>query len=166
MIQSSRLRNARCCGARCRDTLRRVLRIFVPLDPQSAPDRALDAIPPGLFKGNCAKTCLPPEPATAVPRLICCMKRILLLSVVLLGAVSASQAGVRLSIGIGVPLPGFVISQPAPVVVAPPPVCVAPPAVVVAPPVILAPAPVYFGCRPGWYGYRGWEHRRDWHHRW
>ena len=94
------------------------------------------------------------------------MKRILLLSAVLLGAVSSSQAGVRFGIGIGIPLPGVVISQPAPVMVASPVVYAPPPAVYVGPRVIVAPAPVYYGCRPGWDGYRGWAPGRGWHHRW
>src|SRR5579871_1157867 len=64
------------------------------------------------------------------------MKKLLLLSAVLLGAVSASQAGVRFNFGFGVPLP-------APVVVAPPaPVCVTPPAPVFVTPSVCAPAPV------------------------
>jgi hypothetical protein len=83
------------------------------------------------------------------------MKKILLLSAVLLGAVSVSQAGgVHLSIGLPLPplppLPGIHITAPAPVVSAPvyaPPVCAPdysysygpayyPPAVVVRPPVV------------------------------
>ena len=126
-----------------------------------------------LFKENHAKMCLPPELAAPVPRLTCCMKKILLLSAVLLGAATASQAGVRVNIGIGIPLPGVVIAQQAPVYVAPAPVYVAPapvyappPAVVVAPRVIVAPPTVYYGYRPGWYGWRGWDHHRGWGHRW
>lgn len=128
--------------------------------------RALDVMASGLFKGKHAKSCLPSEPAAAVFRLTCCMKRILLLSAVLLGAVSASQAGVRVGIGIGLPLPSVAICQPAPVVVAAPVVYAPPPAVVVAPPVLVAPAPLYYGWRPGWYGCRGWAPGRGWHHRW
>ena len=119
-----------------------------------------------LFKENHAKMCLPPELAAPVPRLTCCMKKILLLSAVLLGAATASQAGVRVNIGIGIPWPGVVIAQPAPVYVAPAPVYAPPPAVVVAPRVIVAPPTVYYGYRPGWYGWRGWDHRRGWGHRW
>ena len=123
-----------------------------------------DAAASDLFKQNVAKTHLPPEAVGAAPRLTCCMKKMLLLSAVLLGAASASQAGVQVSIGIGIPLPGVVISQPAPVVVAPPPVC-APPPVVVTRPVMVTPAPVYYGCRPVWYGYPGRQHHRGWPHR-
>ncbi len=122
-----------------------------------------DAIRRHLFKGKVAKKRRRPEPAASAYRLTSCMKRILLISAVLLGAVTASQAGIHLSIGIGVPLPGVVVTQPAPVVVAPPVVCAPPPAVVVAPPVVVAPAPVYYGWRPGWYGHRGWEHHGGWH---
>jgi len=104
-----------------------------------------------------------------------CMKRILLVSAVLLGAVSASQAGVRLNLGFGLPLPplpGIVISAPAPVLVAPP-VCVAPPVFVAPPPVVVAPPGAYFGFgfRDGYrhwdgrYPYRGWVHSRSWHRR-
>jgi hypothetical protein len=79
------------------------------------------------------------------------MKKILLLTAVLLGAVSASQAGgLHLSIGLPLPplppLPGIHITAPAPVVYAPP-VCppaysysygpaYCPPAVVIRPPVV------------------------------
>ena len=124
----------------------------------------------GLFNEKRTKIWHPLELAAALARLTYCMKRILLLSAVLLGAVSASQAGVRFGIGIGVPLPGVVISQPAPVVVAPPVYAPAPVAVC-APPVVVAPGPVYYGYRPGWYGYGGWYGGRGygwrggWHHR-
>jgi hypothetical protein len=128
--------------------------------------RATDAIPPGLFKENPAIIRWPPELVASVPRLTCCMKKTLLLLAVLFGAVTASQAGVHVNIGIGIPLPGVVIAQPAPVVIAPPPVCVPPPVVVVAPPVIVAPPPVYYGYRPGWYGYRGGGHYHGWHRGW
>ena len=99
------------------------------------------------------------------------MKKILLLSAILLGAVSASQAGVRFSIGLPLPplpLPGVVISHRAPVYCPPAPVYyAAPPVYYGAPcydaPVVVAP-PVYFGFgfRDGYrhgghnYGYRGW----------
>jgi hypothetical protein len=63
----------------------------------------------------------------------------------------AAQAGVRVSIGVGVPV------YPAPVVVAPAPVVVAAP-----PSVVYESAPVVVG---GYYGpyYRPWRHH---HHRW
>jgi hypothetical protein len=118
-----------------------------------------------LFKGNHAKMPLRHEPVAPTRRLTFCMKKILLLSAVLLGAVTASQAGVRVSIGIGIPWPGVVIAQPAPVFIAPAPVCAPPRVVVVAPPVFVATPPVYYGCRPAWYGYRGWEHRHGWGYR-
>jgi hypothetical protein len=66
-----------------------------------------------------------------------------------------AQAGVRVSIGVGLP----VVVAPAPVVVAPPP-----PAVVYPAPVIVATPPVVYGTAPvvvrGYYGpsYRHWRH--------
>jgi hypothetical protein len=70
------------------------------------------------------------------------MKKILLLSAVLLGAVSASQAGVRFNLGFGIPLPPPpVVVAPAPVYVQPSaPVCVNPPVYVT--PQVCAPAPL------------------------
>src|SRR5215467_2454290 len=75
----------------------------------------------------------------------------------------SSQAGVRVSVGIGLP----VVVAPAPVVVAP-----APPAVVYpAPPVVVAPPPVVYGSAPvvvrGYYGpyHRYWKHHRHYHRR-
>jgi hypothetical protein len=102
------------------------------------------------------------------------MKKTLVLAAVLLGAVSASQAGVHFGFGLNLPLPplpGVVIGQPAPAYSAPsyspyygynaaPPVYVAPPSVYVAPP------PVYFGWGPYWHARRGWDYRtyRGWGH--
>src|SRR6266849_5096761 len=92
------------------------------------------------------------------------MKKILLLSAILLGAVTASQAGIRFNIGLPLPplpLPGIVIGHPGPAY-CPPAAQVygAPPAYYGygAPcydaPVVVAP-PVYFGF--GFrYGYRLW----------
>src|SRR2546426_3664376 len=101
------------------------------------------------------------------------MKKILLLSAVLLGAASASQAGVRFNVGIGLPLPplpGVIIGRPAPVVVAPP-VCVAPPVYYAQPPFVVEPPSIYLGFGPGCHGYRypyyrshGWDHRGGWGH--
>lgn len=96
------------------------------------------------------------------------MKKILLLWAVLLGAVTASQAGVALNIGVGIPVPRLVIRPPIPVIAAPVPYCpprivapyVAPPAVVVGPPVI------GYGCGPVWHGPVWHGHGRGhWHRR-
>ena len=89
------------------------------------------------------------------------MKKLLLLSAVLLGAVTASQAGVRFDIGIPIPAPPVVVAppayvQPAPTYVEPPQVY-APAPVVVQPPVVVGP-PV-FGFRFGREPY--WQHFRD-----
>lgn len=93
------------------------------------------------------------------------MKKLLLLSAILIGAAAASQAGISFNIGISLPAPrGIIISRPAPVYVpapevyAPPvcepapvyepaPVCDPPTRVIVAPPVceprvVVAPRPV------------------------
>jgi hypothetical protein len=113
------------------------------------------------------------------------MKKLLLLSTVLLGAVSASQAGVRFNFGINVPIPappGMIISsparvyEPAPVVIVPPvceqpaqvitpaPVCETP--VVISPPqVVITPRPVVIehrDYRPAHYAYNSHAYdRRD-----
>jgi hypothetical protein len=97
------------------------------------------------------------------------MKKLLLLSAVLVGAVTASQAGVRFDIGIGQSWPPpLVIRAPAPVYVQPAPICapapyvVAPPAVVVAPPVV----DFRFGHEPYWQHFRDeFHHDRDYHNR-
>src|SRR3954469_9414213 len=102
------------------------------------------------------------------------MKKILLLSAVLLGAVSASQAGVHLNFGLRLPLPplplpGVVIGHPSVAVMAPAPVYADPYAygygapVYAAPPVVVAPPSVYLGIGPGYYGgyghyYHGYPH--------
>src|SRR4051794_6791996 len=118
------------------------------------------------------------------------MKKILVLSAVLLGAVTASQADVFRDIGVSVRLPFLprvVARVPVPVVVpAPAVVCEAPrqvyaPSVAVcAPaPVVHWPAPRLYGPTPAYYGHgrpwqggprwdfrhddRGWG--RDGHHR-
>jgi len=124
-----------------------------------------------LFNDNLEKTGGCGEPGGDPGRLMICMKKLILLSVVLFGVATVSHAGVRVGIGIGLPLPtvGVVVRHPAPVYVAsrpvyyvaPSPVYVAPPApVYLAPPVcytaparvcvaqpefILAPTPVYCG---------------------
>ncbi len=90
------------------------------------------------------------------------MKKLLLLSAILVGAASASQAG-GIHFGFNFPLPtppGLVISRPAPVVVAPRD-CYTP-QVVVAPPVCETPVVVTDGCYSERYVYRdGYrDHRR------
>jgi hypothetical protein len=97
------------------------------------------------------------------------MKKLLLLSVVLLVAVSASQAGVHLDIGLPLPrlplppLPGITIGRPAPRAYydAPgyyaPPVYEAPPPVYYDSPVVIAPPPLYFGFGSRSYGYHGYD---------
>jgi len=101
-------------------------------------------------------------------RLIVCMKKLLLLSAVLLGTVVASQAGVHVDIGIGFLFPyseRIIISAPPPVC-APPPVyvepryCVPAPRVVyVPPPVVYVPQRYYYYSRPTYY-----SGRSDWNH--
>ena len=76
----------------------------------------------------------------------------------------SAQAGVRVSVGIGLP----VVVAPAPVVVAPPPPAVVyptPPVVVAPPPVVYQPGPVVV---EGYYGpyYRPWRHHYYRWHRW
>src|SRR5262249_28941082 len=107
------------------------------------------------------------------------MKKILLLSAILLGAVSVSQAGLHLHLGLPLPplppLPGVSIGIPAPVYGSAysygPDYC--PPAVVVRPPIVRFGYP-YYGhynhgpyYRGGYYhGYRG-GYRGSYHHgRW
>jgi hypothetical protein len=96
------------------------------------------------------------------------MKKLLLVATVLMGGVAASQAGLNISIGIGLPhpplpRPGIVIHRPAPY--CPPPVYVAPP--ICPPRVIVACPPVYH--RPGYdrhdhrRGYDRWDRRDQGH---
>jgi hypothetical protein len=106
------------------------------------------------------------------------MKKILLLSAVLLGAATASQAGVRFSFGIPFPAPPVIVAPPPPVYVQPPvETYVEPPPVCAEPPVVVAPPVLNF--RFGYshpyyrsYPYRPYYHRdyhRDWddhHHDW
>jgi hypothetical protein len=103
------------------------------------------------------------------------MKKLLLLSAILVGAATASQAG-GIHFGFNLPLPplpGIVIGAPAPVV-APgyyyqSPGYAYPPAYayggpVCEPPVVVSPYAYYGG---GYYhrGYGGWDRDRDWGHR-
>jgi hypothetical protein len=82
----------------------------------------------------------------------------------------SAHAGVRVSIGVGLP----VVVAPAPVVVAPPPPAVVYPApvVVASPPVVVAPPPVVYRSAPvlvgRYYGYyhRPWRHPYYRWHRW
>ena len=90
------------------------------------------------------------------------MKKLLLLSSVLLGVIPASQAGVHLGFGINLPLPvppPFVISRPPAVVVAPvlPPACEPGAPVVVAPPLGYYYPPYYYPYRRGYVVHRGWD---------
>jgi hypothetical protein len=77
------------------------------------------------------------------------MKKILLFSVLLVGAASVSQAGVRFGVELGLPLPvpplpGVVISRPAPVYAPAAPVCATPAPVVYQPSICPVPqVPVY-----------------------
>ncbi len=106
------------------------------------------------------------------------MKKTILLATLVLGVVSATQAGVRVGLGFTVPLgapapvytapPPVVYSAPAPVYQAPPPVVYAPPApVYVAPPVYYPPS-IYLGFGGwGWGGHRyygGWGHHYGGHY--
>jgi hypothetical protein len=78
----------------------------------------------------------------------------------------AAQAGVRVSIGIGVPV------YRAPVIVAPPPAVVYPALVIVPPPPVVVAPPVVYGAPPVWvkgpYGHRHrhWRHHHHHKHRW
>ncbi len=91
------------------------------------------------------------------------MKKFVLLTALLFGAVSASQAGVRFNVGVGFPLPlpplpGVVISQPAPVYAQAP--CYAPPVYYgYNEPAVVVEPPVYFGFGPGYYGHGYYGHR-------
>ena len=110
------------------------------------------------------------------------MKKLLLLGVIVVGAATVAQAGVRLNFGIGIPLPGVTYSAPPPVYAAPPPafyqappapVYQAPPPVVYqAPPpvvyssqpVVYTPAPsLYFGFGSGWWHGHHWYGHHGWH---
>jgi hypothetical protein len=107
-------------------------------------------------------------------RLYYCMKKILLLSAVLLGAATASQAGVRFSFNVPLPVPPLVVAPPARAYVEPPNVYVEPPPVyALAPPVVVAPPVFEFGYRQPYYrpySYRPYSYRpyyghdHYWHH--
>jgi hypothetical protein len=104
------------------------------------------------------------------------MKKLALLTVLLVGGTLATQAGVRFGFRVSLPLPSVTIGPPV-VYQTPPPVVYSAPApyYYAAPPVVYAPpvaycAPVpgvyfgyhgYWGPRHGW-GYRGWGYRHGW----
>src|SRR3954470_4687090 len=113
------------------------------------------------------------------------MKKILLLSAVLIGATMASQAGAAPGIGFGlrlpflprlavrvplppIPVPTAVVCE-APRQVYAPVVTVCPPAPVIrlALPAPCPPGPVFHGEVRGWHGYpgRGWDHRDGYYRR-
>ena len=99
-------------------------------------------------------------------RLIFRMKKILLLSAVLLGTSVASQAGVHLDIGIGFLFPAPVIVQPAPACASPPVFvephyCEPPQVVYVPPPVIYVPQRYYYSRPPYYAGRSDWNHGRS-----
>lgn len=86
-------------------------------------------------------------------------------------APARAEGRVSLSIGLGVPVGGYVgYAPPPPVYYDPPPVYYDPPPVVYAPrphyyapPVVYSPAPAYYGASVGWQ--RHWEpgYGRRWH---
>jgi len=76
------------------------------------------------------------------------MKKLFLLGVVMVGAATVAQAGVRLNFGIGIPLPGVVYSSPAPVYTPPPPVVYQSPPVVYRAPVYQSPPPAVYQVPP------------------
>jgi hypothetical protein len=77
------------------------------------------------------------------------MKKLFLLSAVLIAAAPTARADFRFSINIGSPFP-FVVHRPPPVVACTPPVVVRVPVPVCVPPPVCAPAPVVVvpGCSP------------------
>ncbi len=99
-------------------------------------------------------------------RLIPRMKKLLLVAAVLMGGVAASQAGLNISIGIGVPRHSVVIRHPVPV--CPPPVYIAPP--VCRPRMVVPGPPVFY--QPGYEqhhqrrGYDRWDRRGQGRHHW
>ncbi len=91
------------------------------------------------------------------------MKKLLLLSAILLGAATASQAGVRFNFGFGLPLPVPAIVAPAPVYQAPVYQAPCPPVYdydYYSPSVVVSPPPLYFGYghRYGYYPYRHYSY--------
>jgi hypothetical protein len=90
-------------------------------------------------------------------RLFSRMKKLLLLSALILGTAAASQAGIDIRIGLPLPpLPSVVIGHPTPRVVVPAPrVVIEPPCapVVVAPPVCAPPPRVVYVPRRAHHGH-------------
>lgn len=144
--------------------------------PEDAPPTAtewaafVDVSTPLLFNQECRKILWLTQISTRDYRLYSCMKKILLLTAVLVGGAVASQAGVRVGVGVGIPLgapvpvfvnpPPVVYQVPAPVYTAPPPVVYqAPPPVVYAqPPVVYAPPRVVYASAPSLFLGFGWGH--------
>jgi len=108
------------------------------------------------------------------------MKKLFLLTAVLLSAATVSRAGVSFSLGLGIPLgpAGYgppVAYQAPPAYCAPAPVYAAPgpayyPPVVVSPPRLVCAPNLYLGFGPRWYGRSGGYHGpyyghgyRGWH---
>jgi hypothetical protein len=116
-----------------------------------------------------------------------CMKKLILIALVLGGMASATYAGVNVSVGFGLPFPPLphlpvpvvvahppvyapvVVAPSAPVVVAAPPVC-APPVVTYAPPVTYYPAyprvynyGYYHGSAGYHYDHHDYHGHNDWH---
>src|SRR5438552_10129120 len=101
------------------------------------------------------------------------MKKLLLVSAVLLGAVSASRAAVNISLGFGLPFPApVIISRPAAAVVVPaPPACAPIAPVVVAPscadvvpaPVVVLPPRIYYPTYPHRHVYHPYYGRDRFH---
>src|SRR5215468_8510213 len=106
---------------------------------------------------------------TNLLRLILRMKKLLVLSAVLVGAATASHAGVNFNFGFGLPglplplptPPGLVVTHSAPVVVPPAPVYTTPQVVAtpVCEPQVVAAQPV---CAPSVVIHDDWRH--DYHH--
>lgn len=103
------------------------------------------------------------------------MKKLLLVATVLVSGVTLSQAGINLSIGIGLPLPPLP-PLPRPAVVIRQPVAICPPPVYVAPPVcpprviVTCPPPVcyqpVYEHREHRRGYDRWERRGNGRNHW
>lgn len=100
------------------------------------------------------------------------MKKLLLVATVLVGGMAISQAGINVSIGIGLPFPhlprpAIVIRQPAPY--CPPPVYIAPPH---CPPRVVVTCPPVYYYQPVYErhdhrrGYERWDRRGHGRNHW